>query len=182
MRIDSSFRARRREGRPPRRPGAGFFAPAAALAAAALLTVAGASCARSAAGPLILRIETQKEGRLLFRASIRPGDILEMTWIHSVEHFPWTERFDVLEDGTLLLREIRFRGYGAGVPYERGTSVRVENGDIIHGGIDETYPAYLWINSRTATERITLNGTTLIRGADLPHHLALELRIERGRR
>lgn len=105
-----------------------------------------------------------------------------MTWIHSVEHFPWTERFEVLEDGKLLLREIRFRGYGAGVPYERGTSVRVEDGDIIHGGIDETYPEYLWIHSRTATERITLNGTTLIRGADLPHHEALELRIERGRR
>lgn len=179
MRTPRSLRARRRGELIARGADAGRIVLAAALAAAALWFAA--SCARSREGLLTLRIETQREGALLFHADARPGDILELTWIHSVEHFPWTERFEIRPDGTLLLREIRFRGYGAGVPNERGTSVRVEGGDIIHGGIDETYPAYRWINSRTATEKITLNGRTLIRGRDLPHHEALELRIEQGR-
>jgi len=112
---------------------------------------------------------------------VEPGDVFEFTWIHSVEHFPWTERFDIRDDGTLFLREIRFRGYGAGVPNERGKSVRIENGDIVHEGIDEPYTSYRWINSATAVDSLTLNGTVMIRGSDLPHHEALELRIERGR-
>ncbi len=130
---------------------------------------------------IFLRIESQEGGSPFLRRAVRSGDVLEFTWIHSVEHFPWTERFEILADGTLLLTEIRFRGYGAGVPNERGTGVRVENGDIIHEGISEIRGEYRWINSRTAVRDLVLNGEVLVRGADLPHHEALELRIGPGR-
>lgn len=166
MRVKSASRAR----------GALFLA----LLSAGLLCAA-CGPGGSGASALVLRIETQDKGTVLFRSAVRGGDILEFTWIHSVEHFPWTERFEIREDGTLLLREIRFRGYGAGVPNERGRSVRLEDGWIVHEGIDEIFPAYRWINSWTAVDTLALNGTSLIRGSDLPHHEPLELRIERGR-
>ena len=104
------------------------------------------------------------------------GDELEFEWIHSVEHFPWFESFRIEADGALFLYETRIGGFGAGVPYERGTSAGVENGFVVYRGIDERYPAYRWINSTTATAAISLNGTVVARGSDFPHHEALELR------
>lgn len=132
-------------------------------------------------GGLELSIVPQAGGPALLSAPVAAGAVLEFEWIHSVEHFSWFERFDVAADGSLVLRQTRIGGFGAGVPYERGTSARVEDGYVVYDGIDETYPAYRWINSSTATAAITVDGRLLARGADLPHHEALELRIRKRR-
>ncbi|MBN2875921.1 MAG: DUF1850 domain-containing protein [Spirochaetales bacterium] len=150
--------------------------------AMAVTIVLGApvSCVRPAER-LELVITAQADGRGLLAVPAAAGDVLEFEWIHSVEHFPWFERFDVLADGSLFLRDMKVAGFGAGVPFERGTSVRVENGYIIYSGIDETYPSYRWINSTSAVASISLNGSIVARGSDLPHHEALELRILKRR-
>lgn len=132
-------------------------------------------------GNLWLIITRQSDGSRLLAARVRAGDTLEFEWIHSVEHFPWFERFDIEPDGSLFLRETRIAGFGAGVPFERGTSVRIENGYIVYSGIDEAYPSYRWINSETAVAAIFHNGTVLAHGSDLPHHEALELRVQARR-
>jgi hypothetical protein len=93
----------------------------AALAFSFALAAAFAAAGCSQGRPkLFLSIRTQSDGKLLYRKAVEAGDVFEFTWIHSVEHIPWTERFDIREDGTLFLREIRFRGVRAGVPNERG--------------------------------------------------------------
>ncbi len=145
----------------------------AAVAAAALAT----ALARPRAAGLELVVTVQSDGRRLLSAPVAAGDRLVFEWIHSVEHFPWFEYFDVSPDGALALRETRIGGFGAGVPYERGTSARVEDGFVVYSGIDESFPSYRWINSRTAMAAISLNGDVVARGSDLPHHEALELRI-----
>lgn len=160
--------------------------PAAAAAGAArrilalwvftLALGAGVSCARPAAR-LELVITAQADGRELLAVPAAIGDMLEFEWIHSVEHFPWFERFEVMPDLGLMLRDMRVAGFGAGVPFERGTSVRIENGYIIYGGIDEKYPSYRWINSNSAFAAVSLDGTVVAKGSGLPHHEALELRI-----
>lgn len=147
---------------------------------AALCAVIGAACAGAGSG-FELVITVQADGRELLAVPAAPGDTLEFEWIHSVEHFPWFERFDIAGDGSLVLRDMRVAGFGAGVPFERGTSERIENGYIVYGGIDETYPSYRWINSATAVAAISLNGNVVSRGSDLPHHEALELRILKRR-
>lgn len=161
-------------------------ATAAALATAVLALVSLATAVMTASargrtdgipGGLELVVSVQSDGRRLLAVPAAPGDTLEFEWIHSVEHFPWFETFSIEADGALLLRETRIGGFGAGVPYERGTSAGVENGFVVYRGIDERYPSYRWINSATAVAAISLNGTVTARGSDFPHHEALELRV-----
>lgn len=164
--------------------GRGRLIVAVAVVVAAILVAAAAlaaALARPRAAGLELVVTVQSDGRRLLSVPAAAGDRLAFEWIHSVEHFPWFEYFDVAPDGALALRETRIGGFGAGVPYERGTSARVEDGFVVYSGIDESYPSYRWINSRTATAAITLNGDVVARGSDLPHHEALELRIQQRR-
>jgi len=158
------------------RRGYGRLTLAALAAVAAAATAASCSFRAGDAG-LELAITAQEGGKRLLAVGAAAGDELVFEWIHSVELFPWFEYFDVAPDGALILRETRIAGFGAGVPYERGTSVRIEDGFIVYGGIDESFPSYRWINSATAFASVSLNGKTVARGADLPHHEALELRV-----
>jgi hypothetical protein len=130
---------------------------------------------------LALVVVNQRSGEELLRATVRSGDTLEFGWIHSVELFPWIEFFTVRQGGGLLLREMRVRGFGAGVPHDRSSKVRTENGWIISSDIDEPVDRYPWINSHTAVGQVRLNGMLLFSGSDFPHHEALELRVEAWR-
>jgi hypothetical protein len=129
-----------------------------------------------------MTVTAVREGKILLRVDAGPGDLLEFGWIHSVEHFPWTEFFTLADDRSLVLREMRVRGYGAGIPHQRSSEVRTEDGWIISSGIDEVFPSYNWINSHTAVGQVRLNGTLLFAGSDFPHHEALELRVEPRRK
>jgi len=130
----------------------------------------------------VLTVTSVREGKTLLESGASPGDLLEFGWIHSVEHFPWTEFFSIADDGALILREMRVRGYGAGIPHQRSGKVRLEDGWIISSEIDEVFPSYNWINSHTAVGQVRLNGTLLFAGSDFPHHEALELRVEPRRK
>ncbi|OHD76989.1 MAG: hypothetical protein A3J97_15115 [Spirochaetes bacterium RIFOXYC1_FULL_54_7] len=130
----------------------------------------------------VMAVTSVREGKVLLETGAEPDDLLEFGWIHSVEHFPWTEFFSIAADGSLILREMRVRGYGAGIPHQRSAQVRTEDGWIISSGIDETFPSYNWINSHIAVGQVRLNGTLLFTGSDFPHHEALELRVEPRRR
>lgn len=130
----------------------------------------------------VITVSAVREGKLLLKAEAGPGDLLEFGWIHSVEHFPWTEFFILGDDGSLILKEMRVRGYGAGIPHQRSREIRTEDGWIISSGINEVFPSYTWINSHTAVGQVRLNDTLLFTGSDLPHHEALELRVEPRRK
>jgi hypothetical protein len=134
-------------------------------------------------GPsFVMTVTAVREEKVLLESGAEPGDLLEFGWIHSVEHFPWTEFFSINDDGTLLLREMRVRGYGAGIPHQRSAQVRTEDGWIISSGIDEVFPSYNWINSHTAVGQVRLDGKLLFTGSDFPHHEALELRVQPRRK
>ena len=45
------------------------------------------------------------------------GESFEVGWIHSVEKEEWVEVYEVIDD-ELLLKETRFKTFGAGVPSE----------------------------------------------------------------
>ncbi|SNT07608.1 hypothetical protein SAMN05446037_103735 [Anaerovirgula multivorans] len=125
-----------------------------------------------------IKIIDETTGEVLVTAEVEVGDEITFHWIHSVEHIPWIELFTVDQQNNLILQEIRFQGFGAGIPHDKGKEVIVENGYIIMKDIGELYPSYNWINSHTATEKIALNGEKIVEGKDLPHHGYMKMVIQ----
>jgi hypothetical protein len=108
---------------------------------------------------------------------VQTGDIVEYYWIHSFEHIPWTEDFEILEDNRLELKKITVEGFGAGIPENKG-KVSIEDGIIIMDEIDQYFNEINWINSNSALVYIGLNNNEIIKGSDLPHHEPLKLIVE----
>ena len=128
---------------------------------------------------LLLNITHGRTGELLLSRPVRENDTIRLSWIHSVELTPWEEDYEILPDGTLLLKTARFKSYGAGVP-EYGGRHRLEQGWIVREGIDRRLPALHWMHSRTAQFRIHLNEALLAQPEDLPHHEPVKLFIEQA--
>ncbi|AKL93892.1 hypothetical protein CACET_c03760 [Clostridium aceticum] len=124
---------------------------------------------------LIIKEETT--GEIFVSIEVEEGDEVAFHWIHSVEHIPWIEYFVIDEKKNFVLKEIRFKGFGAGIPHDKG-EVKVEDGYIVMMDIEEKFEAYQWIHSHTATERITLNGEEIVKSTDLPHHEYIKMAIQ----
>jgi hypothetical protein len=126
----------------------------------------------------VLRIRDWESDEILMEVRVRSGDSLGFRWIHSLEHFPWQEYYTNSEELTLILDAISFPSFGAGVPENRGQSVRIEDGLIYMYDIYDEFPQLLWLNSHAFTDVISLNGDEITRGHELPER-RLILRIER---
>lgn len=125
----------------------------------------------------ILRIYNLETGEVYVKRNVKTGDGLSFGWIHSFEHIPWNEYYEIMDDGTFVLHTISVAGFGAGIPAEMDCPIRFEDGLIYMDEIESTFPQFNWINSQTALQWIALDGETLITGADMPHHKKIVLKI-----
>ena len=128
-------------------------------------------------GSKVLVISHQETNEIYLMEKVTPGDALHFKWIHSFEHIPWTEEFEVLDNNQLVLHEITVAGFGAGIPENKGV-VSIVDGIIIMSDINEIFEEINWINSNTALVYIALNDRELIKGSELPHHELLKLNVE----
>lgn len=142
-----------------------------------LLLSGGAACHLRLSGDPEIRIRNQEDGTILASMPVKVGDHLVFEWIHSYEHIPWIEEYTITEDQVFRLDTIRVAGFGAGIPNHKGETT-VENGMVVMRNINESFPSFAWIHSRTALVSITVEGTTLIEGGDLPHHQAVTMTLE----
>lgn len=125
-----------------------------------------------------LVIENQETGEVYLEAPVKTGDEVSFQWEHSFEHIPWNEYYEVKADKTFLLHTISVAGFGAGIPAEMDCTYRYEDGLVYMENIESEFPRFNWINSNTALKYISLNGTVLITGADMPHHKKVTLYIK----
>ncbi|HBH12572.1 MAG: hypothetical protein XD91_1461 [Clostridiales bacterium 38_11] len=128
-------------------------------------------------GSRVLVISHQETDEIYLMEKIKPGDTLHFKWIHSFEHIPWTEEFEILDNNQLALHVITVAGFGAGIPENKGT-VSIVDGIIIMSDINEIFEEINWINSNSALVFIGINDKELIKGSELPHHELLKLRVE----
>lgn len=105
------------------------------------------------------------------------GDRLTFNWIHSFEHIPWNEYYEIREDGQFILHTISVGGFGAGIPAEMDCKIRYEDGLIYMEEIESVFPEFKFIHSQTALQSILLNGEVLIQGGDMPQHEKISLLI-----
>lgn len=125
-----------------------------------------------------LVVEDQETGEIYAEVSIKAGDEVSFKWEHSFEHIPWNEYYEVEQDGGFLLHTISVAGFGAGIPAEMDCTYRYEDGLIYMEDIGSRFPQFNWINSQTALKGIEVNGTLLLRGADMPHHNKVMLSVK----
>lgn len=131
----------------------------------------------SAGRSRVLTIFNQKTGEVYLESYVSEGDTIEYSWVHSFEHIPWTEEYELQNDNELMLTSIAVAGFGAGIPENKG-EVSVEDGIIKMRNINQSYEEINWINSNTALTHIGLNGSVLIKGSDLPHHEPCTLKVK----
>ncbi|MDO5729160.1 MAG: DUF1850 domain-containing protein [Actinomycetaceae bacterium] len=101
---------------------------------------------------------------------------ITLSWIHSIEHEPWTETYIV--DGTeLVLDEMTIKSYGAGVPANPGGTTTLEDGVIHIRHINKRFNELRWVHSHD-TKHTVLVGNHLIHTEDIAHHAFVELSIK----
>jgi hypothetical protein len=162
---------------PPRLPGkTPAFSPAAVAFFAFFATVS----AWAADEVMILRVSDQRTGALYAEAPARVNSLLFFGWIHSLEKLPWNEQYHVDAQGRLVLDSITFPAFGAGIPADAGRVCYVRDGLIHMEEIGTIFTELIWLNSHTATRDIMLDGVTVTKGSNLPHHAGIRLRIEKG--
>ena len=125
---------------------------------------------------LNLSLTHQETHQVFETVQVEEGDIVIYEWIHSFEKIPWTEYYQIQENGKLKLYRIEVAGFGAGIPENKG-EMHVENGLVIMSNFEELYDDIHWIHSNTALTRITVSDMTIIEGKNLPHHEPLTLEI-----
>ncbi|MDR2745782.1 MAG: DUF1850 domain-containing protein [Desulfovibrio sp.] len=128
----------------------------------------------------MLRVHDRQSGTLYAEAPARVNSRLFFGWIHSLEKIPWNEYYHVDEAYNLVLDAITFPAFGAGIPENKGRVCYVRDGLIHMEEIGQIFTELDWLNSRTATRDILLDGRLVTRGSDLPHHARIRLFIVKG--
>jgi len=149
------------------------------LTAAAWLTLCAGCAAAPPAGDAALRIYDWKTGEVYAEAPAKVNSRLFFGWIHSWEKIPWNEYYHVDESLALVLDAITFPAFGAGIPENKGRVCYVKDGVIHMEEINQRFAELVWLNSRTATRDIVLDGVLVARGSELPHHARVRLLIEK---
>lgn len=125
----------------------------------------------------LLVLSEQGGGRILHTQKVRVGERVVFNWIHSFELIPWTEEYTIEADGSFLLHTITVAGFGAGIPADKGVT-HTEDGMVVMGSIEERFDHFKWFHSQTALTSITIEGRIFINGADVEHHLPVELLVK----
>ena len=123
---------------------------------------------------LTLVLREQQSKQTLASVSVKAGDEVIFSWIHSIELIPWIEHFLIQEDGTFLLQSLSVAGFGAGIPENKGV-VSLQDGMVVMDHIEEQFEEIRWIHSQTALVSITVAGTSFITGEEVAHHIPVEL-------
>ncbi|HPZ16376.1 MAG TPA: DUF1850 domain-containing protein [Sphaerochaeta sp.] len=126
---------------------------------------------------LLLILAEQGEGTVLHTQRVDAGDPVVFNWIHSFELIPWIEEYTIEADGSFLLHTITVAGFGAGIPANKGVT-HIEAGMVVMDSIGERFDHFEWIHSQTALTSITVGGRIFINGADVEHHLPVELLVK----
>jgi hypothetical protein len=83
----------------------------------------------------VLLVEDLTRHRVLYRHEVTAGSLLLLSYVHSSEHVPVRGTFVLGADGTLLVKETAFAGFGPGLPEPKaGEAWRREGGMIVAAG------------------------------------------------
>ena len=126
----------------------------------------------------VVIIKNQNTNKIYLKKTVLESDTLIFGWIHSYEHIPWNEYYQIQGNNKLLLNKIEVAGFGAGIPNNKGIVSIDDSGMIIMNEINEIFDHISWIHSQSALDFIKINSEIIVRGPDFPHHENLILYIK----
>lgn len=126
---------------------------------ACLAIAAAAFYAANISGHLVLR--DADTGTEFVQYQMEPGEWFSITFIHSVNQSPVTDRYEVDSNGDIWMRETIYYDFGAGVPFdlnEGETLSYAEDGAMVISGIDRVIsPFHLFVGT-VSDHTLRLNG------------------------
>lgn len=124
-----------------------------------------------------LTVSDPESGEVYHRVAVENGEVVRLSWTHSVEKTPWVEVYEVA-DGGFLLREARVKSFGAGVD-QLAPETRLEDGWVILGGTQREFPELRFLHSREVDRRLEVGGEALDL-TSLPERASVEVEVARG--
>lgn len=115
-----------------------------------------------------------------FAWHVEEGDLVRLSWVHSIEHTPWMEMYRV-SDGKLALEGTRIKSFGAGVD-QIAPEVATEDGWVILRGTGRIFPALHFIYSREVDYDLRIEGRKLGLEERVPHHAAVRVEVKQSPR
>jgi len=84
--------------------------------------------------------------RIIFSRSIKPGDIFQMAYLHSIVLSDVVELFRIDSKYRIVLTETRFQGQGAGLPstLAEGEQLQREGNWFRITGMQRIFPSIFW--------------------------------------
>ncbi|MGF1472097.1 MAG: DUF1850 domain-containing protein [Rubrobacteraceae bacterium] len=132
-------------------------------------------------GPVrYVEVLDRDSGEKYFAQPVQEGDLVRLSWVHSIEHTPWVEMYRV-SNGQLALKESRIKSFGAGVD-QVAPEVAHRNGWVILRGTERIFPALHLIYSREAAYDLRIAGRTLDLQERIPHHAAIRVGVKQSSR
>lgn len=124
-----------------------------------------------------VEIRNYETGKVIISTPIEEGDILELSWIHSIEKTPWLERYQV-EDDQWILKEVRVKSFGAGVDVEAPV-VEVKDGWTVMREMNRSFSKLRFLYSRNVNYTMYINGLSVDLPGQIPHHTPVDVRIRK---
>lgn len=103
-----------------------------------------------------LVIEDIDTGKLLYKTPVTLGQEIGIEYDHSVNKEETSEWYQV-GDGSLILKEHRYKTLGAGLPADALYDFKIEDKTMVLYNIDEEYEYVIYRTGRYAGHRLIIN-------------------------
>lgn len=124
-----------------------------------------------------IEVVDRDSGKKYFASHVQQGDLVRLSWVHSIEHTPWVEIYEVSSGGSLALKEARIKSFGAGVD-QIAPKVAHEDGWVVLRGTERIFPALHFIYSREVAYDLRVGGRELELDERVPQHAALRVEVK----
>jgi hypothetical protein len=96
--------------------------------------------------PIGILTLTKSDGQIIFSRMVRPGDAIQLAYLHSVALSEVREYLVIDAEYRLVLFETRFQGQGTGLPYNAAEGEQLlREGDWFRvTGMKRVYPYIFW--------------------------------------
>lgn len=125
----------------------------------------------------VVEVRNSETGERHFTARVEDGDFVKLSWTHSIEKTPWTEKYE-LSDGEFWLREVRVKSFGAGVD-QNAPEVENRGGWVVMSGYERSFETLRFFHSPSVDRELLVAGERVDLDGEVSQYDPVEVGAER---